>query len=447
MKYLLFSLLFTNFTSVYSQGQAQSQSIDKIIALVNDQMLLESDLRIYRMKSTDSSKGDCQVLYKLIVDKLLYSKAVKDSIAINDEEVEAELSNRMDYFVHVFGSQDKFEKFYNKTMSELKADFRQDIKEQMLAERAKNKLLAGMEPSPKDVKAYFNSLHKDSVQYYNSEVQLGQIVFLPKISREAKRAMKLKAEKIRQQLISKESSFGTQAILYSDDGGTAHNGGELGWIENGMMVPEFEQAAFSIPIGQVSELVETKFGIHIIEVMDKKNGKAKVRHILISAKSDVDGLKNAQLMADSVRNMILAKKISFQKAVEIYSDDQIFKANGGVLMDLKSRTRTTQFQIGNIDPTIATQISSMKAGEITTSQPYKTLDQKVGYRIVKILTETPPHRASLETDYFKIKEIVQDKLRDKAMENWLKFYKSYVFVKLENEYKQCPNLTLFNSDK
>jgi peptidyl-prolyl cis-trans isomerase SurA len=445
MKYILIFGFVTSILFAKSQGTAQS--IDKIVALVNDQMLLESDLRFYRMKSNDSSNGDCEVLQRLIVDKLLYSKALKDSIVINDEEVDAELNHRLEYFIQLFGTQEKFEKYYNKTLSELKVEFRGDIKQQMLAERAKNKLLAGMDPAPKDVKEYFNNLHKDSIQYYNSEVQLAQIVFLPKISREAKRAMKLKAEKIRKDLLSKESSFSTQAILNSDDGGTASNGGELGWIEPGIMVPEFEQAAFSLPIGQVSELVETKFGIHIIEVMDRKGGKSKVRHILIAAKPDANGILNAQLMADSVRNMILGNKISFQKAVEIYSDDQIFKAMGGVLVNIKSKNRTTQFQIGDIDPTISTQVSNMKPGDITTAQAYRTMDQKVGYRIVKVLTETPPHKASLESDYFKIKEIVHDKLRDKAMDNWLKFYKSYVFVKLEPEYKQCPNLKMFNTDK
>jgi peptidyl-prolyl cis-trans isomerase SurA len=445
MKFISLIAFVTLFNTSY--GQSTAQSIDKIVALINDQMLLESDLRFYRMKSNDSSKGDCQVLKRLIVDKLLYSKAVKDSIVINDEEVDAELNNRLDYFIQVFGSQEKFEKYYNKTLSELKVDFRDDIKQQMLADRAKNKLLAGMDPAPKDVKDYFNNLSKDSIQYYNSEVQLAQIVFLPKITREAKRAMKLKAEKIRKDLISKESSFSTQAILNSDDGGTASNGGELGWIEPGMMVPEFEQAAFSLPIGQVSELVETKFGIHIVEVIEKKNGKSKVRHILIAAKPDASGILNAQLMADSVRNMILGNRISFQKAVEIYSDDQIFKAMGGVLVNMKTKNRSTQFQMGEIDPTISTQVTNMKPGDITPPQAYKTMDQKVGYRIVKLLTETPPHKASLESDYFKIKEIVHDKLRDKAMDNWLKFYKSYVFVKLEPEYKQCPNLSLFNTDK
>lgn len=439
--------IFFLFLLISGSAFSQSKSIDKIVALVNDQMVLESDINFYKLKVSDSSNQvNCNILYKIILDKLLYSKALKDSIIINDEEIDGELENRLQYFINMFGNQEKFEKYYNKTLSELKVDFREDLKQQMLADRAKGKLLSGMNPTPRDVKDYFESLHKDSIPYYNSEVQLAQIVFLPKITRDAKRAMKKKAEKIRTELINKESGFATQAILYSDDPGSASNGGELGWVEPGMMVPEFEQASFSLPVGEVSELVETQYGIHIIEVLEKKNDKVRVRHILIAAKPDADGITKAGKLADSIRNQILAKKISFQKAVELYSDDKIFKSNGGVLVNLKSKTRSPIFEIGAVDADIVNQISNMNPGDITTAIPHKTPDQKVGYRIVTLLSETPPRKASLETDYNKIKEVVHDRMRDKAMDNWVKFYKGYVFVKLSPEYTNCGNLNIFKNE-
>lgn len=439
--------IFFLFLLISGSAFSQSKSIDKIVALVNDQMVLESDINFYKLKVSDSSNQvNCNILYKIILDKLLYSKALKDSIIINDEEIDGELENRLQYFINMFGNQEKFEKYYNKTLSELKVDFREDLKQQMLADRAKGKLLSGMNPTPRDVKDYFESLHKDSIPYYNSEVQLAQIVFLPKITRDAKRAMKKKAEKIRTELINKESGFATQAILYSDDPGSASNGGELGWVEPGMMVPEFEQASFSLPVGEVSELVETQYGIHIIEVLEKKNDKVRVRHILIAAKPDADGITKAGKLADSIRNQILAKKISFQKAVELYSDDKFFKSNGGVLVNMKSKTRSPIFEIGAVDADIVNQISNMNPGDITTAQPYKTLDNKVGYRIVTLLSETPPRKASLETDYNKIKEVVHDRMRDKAMDNWVKFYKGYVFVKLSPEYTNCDNLNIFKNE-
>lgn len=441
MRKLIFFFLLIS-ASAYSQGK----SIDKIVCLVNDQMILESDINFYKLKTTDTNQINCKILYKIILDKLLYSKALKDSIIVNDEEIDGELENRLQYFINMFGSQEKFEKFYNKSLSELKVDFREDLKQQMLAERAKGKLLSGMNPTPRDVKDYFEGLQKDSIPYYNAEVQLGQIVFLPKITREAKKAMRVKAEKIRADLISKESGFATQAILYSDDPGSASNGGELGWVESGMMVPEFEQASFSLPVGQISDLVETQYGIHVIEVLEKKNEKVRVRHILIAAKPDADGMTKAGKLADSIRNQILAKKISFQKAVELYSDDKIFKSNGGVLVNMKSRSRSPIFEIGDIDPDIVNQVNNMNPGDITPAIPHKTPDQKVGYRIVTMLSETPPRKASLETDYNKIKEIVEDNLRDKAMDNWIKFYRGYVFVKLTPEYESCENLKIFKNE-
>jgi peptidyl-prolyl cis-trans isomerase SurA len=440
-KIFILFFLFSGY-SVFSQGK----SLDRIVALVNDQMILESDINFYKLKTTDTNSVSCKVLYRLILDKLLYSKAIKDSIIVNDEEIDGELENRLQYFINVFGTQEKFEKYYNKTLSELKVDFREDLKQQMLADRAKGKLLSGMNPTPRDVKDYFESLHLDSIPYYNAEVQMAQIVFLPKITREAKRAMKKKAEKIRLELLNKESGFSTQAILYSDDPGSASNGGELGWVEPGMMVPEFEQASFSLPIGQISELIETKYGVHIIEVLERKGEKARVRHILIAAKPDEDGIVKAGKLADSIRNQILSKKISFQKAVELYSDDQIFKSNGGVLINLKSKTRSPIFEVGEIDPLLINQINNMNTGDITPAQPYKTLDQKIGYRIVTLLSETPPRKASLETDYNKIKDVVYDNMRDKAMDNWIKFYRGYVFVKLIDEYNSCENLKIFMNE-
>lgn len=440
-KIFILFFLFSGY-SVFSQGK----SLDRIVALVNDQMILESDINFYKLKTTDTNSVSCKVLYRLILDKLLYSKAIKDSIIVNDEEIDGELENRLQYFINVFGTQEKFEKYYNKTLSELKVDFREDLKQQMLADRAKGKLLSGMNPTPRDVKDYFESLHIDSIPYYNAEVQMAQIVFLPKITREAKRAMKKKAEKIRLELLNKESGFSTQAILYSDDPGSASNGGELGWVEPGMMVPEFEQASFSLPIGQISELIETKYGVHIIEVLERKGEKARVRHILIAAKPDEDGIVKAGKLADSIRNQILSKKISFQKAVELYSDDQIFKSNGGVLINLKSKTRSPIFEVGEIDPLLINQINNMNTGDITPAQPYKTMDQKIGYRIVTLLSETPPRKASLETDYNKIKDVVYDNMRYKAMDNWIKFYRGYVFVKLIDEYNSCENLKIFMNE-
>ena len=166
-KIFILFFLFSGY-SVFSQGK----SLDKIVALVNDQMILESDINFYKLKTTDTNSVSCKVLYRLILDKLLYSKAIKDSIIVNDEEIDGELENRLQYFINVFGTQEKFEKYYNKTLSELKVDFREDLKQQMLADRAKGKLLSGMNPTPRDVKDYFESLHMYSIPYYNAEVQI-----------------------------------------------------------------------------------------------------------------------------------------------------------------------------------------------------------------------------------------------------------------------------------
>lgn len=417
---------------------AQPKIVDNTVAIVNDQMILYSDIRLQKMKDKDTTFEECNILKNLIINKLLYAKAEKDSLIVSEEEVNNEMDRRMDYFISVFGSQDKLEKYYKKTLIELKVSFRDDVKQQMMAERTKNKLLAGMTPSPKDVKEYFSKIKPDSLPYYNSEVQLAQIVFLPKITREDKRKMKLRAESIREKLIKKEADMATQAILYSDDTYSAAEGGMLNWINPGEMVPEFEQAAFSIPVGRISDVIETKYGFHILEVLEKKNNKVKVRHILLSPKPNENALAEAKVLADSTYIKIKDGRISFEKAVELYSDDNIFKSNGGVLVNMK--TRSPVFEVGEIEPQLTPLLSSMKSGDITETMAYATLDKKVGYRIVKLLEETPPHRASLETDYNKIKEKTFLSLKDRALSNWLEFYKNFSFIRIDPRFNSCPEL-------
>lgn len=417
---------------------AQPTIIDNTVAIVNDQMILYSDIRLQKMKDKDTTNEECDILKSLIINKLLFAKAEKDSLVVSEEEINNEMDRRMEYFISVFGSQDKLEKYYKKTIVELKVSFRDDVKQQMMAERTKNKLLSGMHPSPKDVKEYFSKIRPDSIPYYNSEVQLAQIVFTPKVTREDKRKMKLKAEEIREKLIKKEADMATQAILFSDDNGSAAEGGMLGWVSPGEMVPEFEQAAFSTPIGRISDVIETKYGFHILEVLERKNQKAKVRHILLSPKAHENAMAEAKILADSIYYKIKEGRISFEKAVELYSEDNIFKSNGGVLVNMK--TRSPVFEISEVDPQLTPQLNNLNAGEITAPMAYATLDKKVGYRIVKLLAETPPHKASLETDYNKIKEQTFLSLKSKALSNWLEFYKNYSFIRIDPRYNTCPEL-------
>jgi len=320
----------------------------------------------------------------------------------------------------------------------LKISLKDDIEKKMRADRTRMKVLSQVNPTPKEVKTYFENIPKDKVPYYNSEVQLAQIVFIPKISRENKRKAKEKIESIYKELVSGSSEIGTQAILYSDDPGSAANGGELGWVEHGVMVPEFEQAAFNTPVGKFSDIVETKYGYHVLQIMDRKNDKVKVKHILVTPKMDADGLDKIKLLADSIRTKILKKEITFEKAVELYSDDVYFKSYGGIMMNFKNRS--SYFEINQIDPEIVETVNKMNPGDISEPMPYQSPDRKVGYRIIKLMSETAPHKASLQTDYANIKNDCEQKMQDEAENKWIKFYKDFVYIKIDPFYSECKEL-------
>jgi peptidyl-prolyl cis-trans isomerase SurA len=441
MKHTLILLLLTTSTASF----AQSNVLDKIIGHVNDQMILYSDIQTQKINEKDSCISNCEILKKLVIEKMLLAKAIKDSITVSEEEVNNDMERRMNYFISAFGSQDKMEKYYGKTLSELKVSFREDIEHKLRAERTKAKLFASSQPSPKEVQDFFNEIPKSEIPYYNSEVQMAQIVFYPKISRDNKRIAKEKAIKILKALLTKESDMATQAILYSDDQGSAANGGELGWIKNGEMVPEFEQASFSTPVGTISELVETKYGYHIIQVLDKKNEKVRVRHILISPKSDDADFTTTLSLADSISKKINGGRLNFEKAVETYSDDEIFKSNGGIIVNFRSQSRSSIIEIGDVEPSLTEIVNKMNVGDVSAPIPYSSPSGKVGYRVIKLLKETSPHKASLETDYAKIKEMAMEKHRNQATENWFNTFKHLVFIKIDPEYKTCNELqNLFN---
>ncbi|MCU0328995.1 MAG: peptidylprolyl isomerase [Chitinophagales bacterium] len=427
-------------------GYAQKLNVDKSIAFVDKYIILKSDIQNYtKLDSRDSCEEDCDVLKNLIIDKMILTKARRDSVLATEAEINSELERRFTYFSKVFGNEENLESYYGFSIKELKSKFRDDMEHKIQIDKTKSKLLSRIDPTPKEVKAYFEQLPKHEIPNYNSEVKLQQIIFVPKISRESMRLLRVKANEVRQKLIKKEVQFSTQAILYSNDPGSATNGGELGWVTKGQMVPAFERACFLNPVGEISDIVETQYGYHIIEVMERKGEKAKARHILFSAKPSDQDIQNTKLLADSIRTKILANRLSFEKAVELYSEDPYFKANGGVLINMDNGN--SYFTYGQIeDEELNDLVNKMEVGEI--SEPASTIvpGGKVGFRIVKLMQKTNPHLASLSTDYARIKEECQQNMVKKALEEWANQFKSFIFIKVKQDYlDKCPNLSLFQA--
>lgn len=418
-------------------AMAQGKVLDKIVATVDDNIILLSDIEIQKKQKTVdpfAKDVDCVFLDQMLLEKMFVAKAKIDSLVVSEDEVSSELDRRMRYFISAFGSKEKLEEYYKKSTLELKNDFREDVRNQLMGDRMRGKINGNITITPSEVKEFYNKIPADSLPYFNAEVQVAQIVLLPKIGKEQKREARLRLEEIRKE-IEKGADFTTQAVLYSDDPGSSSAGGDLGIINRGELVPEFEAVAFNLPENKVSEIVETQYGYHIIEVLEKRGEKIKVRHILVTPKVTGKELEFVRHKADSIHTLIKSKKISFDKAVSEFSEDAVSKQNGGIMQN--PATGSQYFEASELDGQVAFVLEKLKAGEISDVTSYTAADGKRGYRILKLISESSPHRASLEKDYTKIKNAAQQAKQAEAMQKWILENKKDIFIKIDPSYTNC----------
>lgn len=420
-------------------SKTQSQVIDGVVAVVDDKIILKSDLdiqlgQIKEQNYTITEDLSCEVLNQLIVDKIFVVQAGIDSIEVTNDEVDSELNRRIEYFISMFGSSEKLEEYYGKSLFDLKEEFRDDIYQQLLSDKMRGQAFADLDVTPEEVMEFYNSIPIDSLPYFNAEVEVGQIVVYAEPTILQKRTAKEKAEKIRQDIID-GSSFGFQALLYSDDPGSASNDGELGYVKRGQFVPEFEAIAFRLEKDEISEVVETEFGYHIIQMIDRKGDRINTRHILITPDIDNENLLNAQEKTNEIHDELITKKITYQEAVSKYSKDEQSKQNGGLMTNPNSGT--TFFEMSQLDGNVALALDEMEVGDISEVMAYTALDGKTGYRILFLQSESPAHLASIDTDYSKIKAVAKQAKQNMEMEKWLAKKAENIYIKVVEDYQHC----------
>ena len=429
---------------------AQQTSADKVIAVVGDNIILQSeiDVQYYQQQQNQQQQNipgavlppdtKCRILDGLLLDKMFLAQANLDSLTVSQEEIEGELDRRVKYFMSVFGSKEKMEAYYGKSVAEMKEDFTDDIKNQLLSDKMKGKVFSGMKVSPQEVAEFFAKIPKDSIPYFNSELEIGQVVMLPKITEEEKDVARKKLEKIRKD-IEGGADFSLQAILYSEDPGSASSGGDLGIIERGELVPEFEGVAFKLDPHKMSDIVETPFGFHLILLDERKGNKLKLRHILIKPKSSLADLAIVKNKIDSVQRQLSVDSMSFREAVSQYSDDENLKLNGGLMVNPK--TQGTFFEKSEVDGTLIFTLDRLKVGQYSEVLPFtnidKTQEKKEGYRIIYLKSETKPHKADPKTDYSKIQAAAKQKKQQDELAKWIGLNKGHVFIKIDKQYYSC----------
>lgn len=433
---------------IATAAEAQNrQSADKIIAIVGkNRIVLQSELDQQAQQMAAQQNGAplsdsfrCLLLQEMITTKMMVEQAERDSLLVGDEEVEAQLDNRIRYFVNQYGSREKMETAIGKTIHQLKEENKDIVREQLMAEKVRQKLIENVRVTPAEVQAFFNKQSKDSLPYYPATVEIGEIVIDPPTNPELDKYAREKLEDIRNQIVKDGKSFEMMAGLYSEDPGSRDNGGLLPDVtRNGGYVAEFVSAAFRLQNGEVSPVIRTQFGYHIIQMVKRRGDVVDVRHILIMPQHTSDDYKAAMLRLDSVRAQIIAGKMSFSEAVGKYTTDQRGKMTGGMITD--PRTGSMQMAIDQLDPQLAIMIDSLKPGSISQPQQFRAPNGEMSTRIVFLRARTDPHQANLKDDYSKIQAVAKAQKEYDKMEGWIKERLPTYYLKIDPEFQTCSTL-------
>jgi len=441
----LFGILFI-LTVYFNSLSAQEKLVDRIIATVGSAHILQSDLELeYTQFLAQGNKPDdkvkCYILQQLLTQKLLAQQAVIDSIEVSESEVDDQLNFRIRSMVQRAGGKERLEEFLNRSILQHKEELRPAVAEQLKGNKMQGQIVSKIDVTPEEVKRYFNSLDADSLPYFNTEIEYAQLVINPVLTKEEKDIFRNKAEGYRQQVLN-GSDFGTIARLYSEDG-SAPYGGELGFNTRENWVKEFSAQAFRLKKGEISPVFETQFGFHFLQVLERRGEEVNVRHILVKKQPTNESLNRAKAKIDSIADLIATKKLNFNQAASIYSDDQNTKYAGGVVSNMEDRsTLIPMDQLEDVE--VFNALDPLQVGDISKPLLYtdKRMNEK-SYRIYFLKSRIPPHKANMEQDFAKIKEAArQDKINRKLSE-WFESRRETTYIDINPEFMSCEELKIW----
>ena len=433
---------------MFSQSR-QPQVIDKVVAVVGKNMVLQSDIENQYMQTrlqgdvAGSAKSmRCQILEELLLQKLMLNQAEMDSITVTDEQVEAELDSRIQYFVNRMGSQEKLEEYFNKSITEIKDEVRRAARENLLQRQVQSKIMEHVVVTPSEVKRFFRELPQDSIPMVSPEYEIVQIVKRPPVSLDEKLRVKDRLYQIRKRILEGES-FSTLAVLYSEDPGTARNGGELGLTGKGVWASEFEAAAFNLRDGEISDVIETEFGFHIIQLIERRENMVNCRHILLTAKVPVEELEKARIELDSAAMLIRNGDMTFEEACKKFSDEDS-KSNGGYLTN--PATGANRISVADLPElesyfpefkNLSFVISRLEVGEVSNPVPMTTNENKDAFRLVMVKKKLDAHRANLKDDYNLIQGWALNRKQQQAIGKWVEEKAAKAFIRIDENFSDC----------
>ncbi len=431
---------------IVTVGFAQPAKIvaDKIVAVVGDKVILKSDIDntitdMQRQGMEIPANAKCLSLEQAMGIKALVLQAERDSLPVTDEEVAADIDNQIRYFIGAYGSKEKLEEISGKSLYQLKEDFKEGFRDRKLAAAMRNKIVEGIRITPNEVKAYFDKLPKDSLPYYESELEIGQIVEYPKASRESEEYCVEQLNDFKQQVESGKKDFKKLADIYSDDVATQkQNDGqlELNRTQKGFDAT-FMGKAFSLKEGQISSPFKSQFGYHIIQMVSRAGDDATVRHILKIPQVTATETAKAMEKLDSVRAKLIAGTIQFGEAVNKYSDDETSKFTGGRKTNAEGSTYIT---IDQLDKDMVGMLKDLRVGQFSQPKEFEDERKKKGVRIVYLLSKSEPHRENIKDDYNKISQRALEEKKSNALEKWFNEKIGTYYIKVDDEYKSCEEM-------
>ncbi|WP_255517983.1 peptidylprolyl isomerase [Fulvivirga sp. M361] len=442
MKFITRSLcLIALLSLLHEVSKAQDKAgvvVDEIIAKVDNYIVLRSDLeKAYASYLASGKPGGsdtrCRLLAQLISGKLMVAKAEIDSVIVTDLEVDNNLDRRMQVILSQYGgSEDQLEEFYGKGIDQIKNEIRDDIKEQLIVGRMQETIVSDVKVTPAEVKKYFSRIPKDSLPYFSTEVEVAQIVKIPTVNNDRKQELKVQLDKIRDRILGGES-FEALAKEYSQ-GPSAKYGGSLGFTQRGVMAAKFEAAALKLKPGEISRPFETQFGIHIVQLIERRGNEYNSRHILLIPEPSPDDIKRTAHFLDSLRTLIVLDSTEFQTMAKEHSDDKYTGGNGGFFEDRNGGTRISS---EDLDPVIFFTIDSMDVGSVTKPITYRMDDGKEAVRLLYYKSKVKPHQANLKDDWQKVQTATFNEKQSRILNAWFNKAREDVFISIDEEYNKC----------
>ena len=419
----------------------ENSVIDEVIWVVGDEPILKSDVEQMRMQGLAEginfgADPDYSIPEQLAVQKLFLHQAQIDSIEVSESEVSEAVNQQINRWIEAAGSQEKLEEYRKESVNDMRNELHDEFKNQQLIQKMKQKLVEDIKVTPADVRAYFRNLPADSVPYVPTEVEVEILVNAPRIKQSEINRVKDELRNFTDRVNKGETTFSTLARLYSEDPLSARQGGELGYTGRGILDPAFANVAFNLTDPKkISKIVESEFGFHIIQLIDKRGDKINCRHILLKPKVSADEITDAEHRLDSICNDIRAGKFSFEEAASYLSDDKDTKNNKGLMSNSTADGMTSRFQMKDLPTEVARVVDTMKVGEI--SAPFEMINSKgkTVVAVVKLKSRTLGHKASITEDFQVMKDVVLNKERENFLHQWVVDKIKHTYVRLADRYR------------